>query len=63
MEYWDIYTQDGICTGRRVKRGDAMAIGDYHLVIHLLILGKMVVCCYKNVQIKKKAFPAIGILA
>ena len=29
MEYWDIYTQDGICTGRRVKRGDAMAIGDY----------------------------------
>ena len=43
MEYWDIYTQDGICTGRRVKRGDAMAIGDYHLVIHLLILGKVMI--------------------
>lgn len=57
MEYWDIYTQDGICTGRKVKRGDAMAIGDYHLVIHLLILGKDGRLLLQKRSDQKESFP------
>ena len=39
-EYWDIYTVDGQKSNRIVKRGDAMAEGDYHLVAHSLIINQ-----------------------
>lgn len=37
MEYWDIYDVYRHKTGRTGIRGEAVAPGDYHLVIHVII--------------------------
>lgn len=34
-EIWDIYDQDRKLTGRTQRRGDSLALGDYHLVVHV----------------------------
>jgi len=37
MEYWDIYDENKIKTGKIVKRGDALNNNEYHLVINAWI--------------------------
>lgn len=36
-EQWDVYTIDREPTGRTHRRGDPMANGDYHLVVHVWV--------------------------
>lgn len=46
MEYWDIYDSNRNKTGRHMRRGEEIAPGDYHLVIHICIFnreGKMLI--------------------
>lgn len=38
METWDIYDEYGNKTGRTVIRGEKLAEGDYHLVVHIWIM-------------------------
>ena len=38
MELWDIYDKDRNKTGRTHERGRPMTKGDYHLVVHIIIL-------------------------
>lgn len=37
MELWDIYDIDRNKTGRTIQRGETLAGGDYHLVVHVCI--------------------------
>ena len=37
MEYWDIYDIDRMKTGKIVQRQQGLAIGEYHLVVHVCI--------------------------
>ncbi|MBQ7783761.1 MAG: NUDIX domain-containing protein [Oscillospiraceae bacterium] len=37
MELWDIYDKDRTLTGRTMKRGEPIADGDYHLVVHVCV--------------------------
>ncbi len=37
MELWDIYDKDRMPTGRTMKRGEPIADGDYHLVVHVCV--------------------------
>ena len=37
MEMWDVYDRDRRLTGRTMRRGDEMAAGDYHLVVHVCL--------------------------
>ncbi len=37
-ELWDVYDRDRVKTGRTMVRGDAVAPGDYHLVVHVCII-------------------------
>ena len=34
-EYWDVYDGDRNPTGRTHRRGDPMADGDFHIVVHV----------------------------
>ena len=34
---WDVYDRDRRLTGRTIRRGDEMAAGDYHLVVHVCL--------------------------
>ena len=34
---WDVYDRDRRLTGRTMRRGDEMAAGDYHLVVHVCL--------------------------
>ena len=46
MEYWDIYDSNRNKTGRHMVRGEGMAPGEFHLVIHICIFnreGKMLI--------------------
>lgn len=36
-EYWDIYDKERRRTGRTHRRGDPLAAGDYHLIVHVCI--------------------------
>ena len=38
-ELWDVYDIDRVKTGRTAVRGEALAPGDMHLVIHICIFG------------------------
>jgi len=38
MEIWDIYDVDRIKTGRTIVRGEPLADGDYHLVVHIWVM-------------------------
>ena len=37
MELWDVLDRDRRLTGRTMRRGDEMAAGDYHLVVHVCL--------------------------
>ncbi|WP_315120519.1 NUDIX domain-containing protein [uncultured Clostridium sp.] len=37
MEPWDILDRDGNKTGKTVKRGKTMGIGEYHLIVNIWI--------------------------
>ncbi len=37
MELWDIYDKNRNKTGRQAVRGEGLAPGDYHLVVHIWI--------------------------
>jgi 8-oxo-dGTP pyrophosphatase MutT (NUDIX family) len=37
-EIWDIYDESRVKTGRTHRRGDYLAKGDYHLVVHIWLL-------------------------
>ena len=37
MELWDVYDRDRCLTGRTMRRGDEIAPGDYHLVVHVCL--------------------------
>ena len=37
MEMWDVLDRDRRLTGRTIRRGDEMAAGDYHLVVHICL--------------------------
>ena len=37
MEYWDVYDADRRLTGRRIRRGEKLEKGEYHLSVHVLI--------------------------
>lgn len=39
-EYWDIYDANRNKTGRVRRRGDPLAPGDYHLVVHIWVLNR-----------------------
>jgi nucleoside triphosphatase YtkD len=39
-ELWDVYDQNRHLTGRTHRRGDPLANGDYHLVVHVWILNQ-----------------------
>lgn len=46
MEQWDVFNIDRLPTGKTALRGEKMAEGDYHLVIHICIFnsdGKMLI--------------------
>ena len=34
---WDVYDRDRRLTGRTIRRGEEMAAGDYHLVVHVCL--------------------------
>ncbi|MDR2606080.1 MAG: NUDIX domain-containing protein [Oscillospiraceae bacterium] len=38
MEMWDVYDAERRRTGRLVRRGDALAAGEYHLVVQVWIV-------------------------
>lgn len=38
MEIWDVYDENGNNTGRTAIRGEKLAEGDYHLVVHIWIM-------------------------
>lgn len=38
MEMWDVYDREGRPTGRRVRRGDPLEAGEYHLAIEVWIV-------------------------
>lgn len=40
MEFWDVYDEFRNKTGRTHQRGQEMASGDYHLVVHIWIKNK-----------------------
>lgn len=40
-EYWDIYDENGIKTGRLHKRGERMQPDEYHLVVHVWIVNNI----------------------
>ena len=57
MEYWDIYDVYRNKTGRTGIRGEQVAPGDYHLVVHVIIFnsdGKMLI---QQRQSCKKSWP------
>lgn len=37
MEIWEVYDKERKKTGRTMRRGDGIAEGDYHLVIHVCV--------------------------
>jgi len=37
MEIWDVYNKDRVKTGKRMERGNAIADGDYIMVVHICI--------------------------
>ena len=40
MELWDIMNEDGVVTGKTVVRGrTVLKHGEYHLVVHIWVLG------------------------
>lgn len=39
-ELWDIYDENRVKTGRTHRRGDYLAQGDYHLVVHVWLLNR-----------------------
>lgn len=46
MEEWDIYDQDRLRTGESIRRGQRLAPGEYHLVVHVCIFhpnGKLLI--------------------
>lgn len=37
MEYRDIYTADGACTGKRIAKGEALTAGEYLYHVHIIM--------------------------
>lgn len=37
LELWDVLDEDGVPTGRTVRRGDTLKPGEFHLVVHVWI--------------------------
>lgn len=37
MEKWDIMDENGVCTGRTIRRDEKLIEGEYHLVVHIWI--------------------------
>ena len=56
-EYWDVYTEDRIRTGRLHRRGDRMKEGDYHLVVHVCIFNSKNQLLIQQRQPFKKGWP------
>ncbi|WP_059172367.1 NUDIX domain-containing protein [Bacillus sp. FJAT-27445] len=38
MEHWDVYDRNRVKTGKTAIRGEKLAQGDFHLVVHIWIL-------------------------
>lgn len=38
MEIWDIYDGDRVKTGRTISRAERLSEGEYHIVVHILIM-------------------------
>lgn len=58
MELWDVLTQDGTPTGRKVKRGgSSLKNGEYHLVVHIWPISKDGALLIQRRSFKKKIMP------
>ncbi|MBQ0037660.1 MAG: NUDIX domain-containing protein [Clostridiales bacterium] len=57
MEYWDIYDVYRNKTGRTGIRGEQVAPGDYHLVIHVIIFNSAGQMLIQQRQSCKKSWP------
>lgn len=40
QEYWDLYDENRIPLNRTIRRGDRLARGDHHLVIHVCVFDR-----------------------
>ena len=49
-EVWDIFDEQGNRTGKRIRRGELLLPGEYHLVVHIWIKDKN-----NNLLIQKRA--------
>ena len=56
-ELWDVYDQNRRLTGRLHRRGDKLAEGDYHLVVHVCIFNSKNQLLIQQRQPWKKGWP------
>lgn len=56
-EFWDVYTEERIRTGRLHRRGERMKEGDYHLVVHVCIFNSKNQLLIQQRQPFKKGWP------
>jgi isopentenyldiphosphate isomerase len=57
METWDIYDINRKLTGRTMNRGDAIAPGDFHLVVHIAIINSQGEMLIQQRQPFKEGWP------
>ena len=56
-EFWDVYTEERIRTGRLHRRGDKMKEGEYHMVVHVCIFNSRRQLLVQQRQPFKKGWP------
>ncbi len=59
MEIWDVYDEKRAKTGRTMVRGEAVAEGDYHLVVHVCIFNSKGEMLLQKRQAFKKGWPGM----
>lgn len=57
MEYWDIYDIHRIKKNKTIPRGENLAAGDYHVVVHVCIFNAKGELLIQQRQSCKKEFP------
>lgn len=59
MELWDVYNADRRPTGRLAVRGQKLAPGDYHLIVHTCIFNDAGRLLIQKRQVTKKGWPGL----
>lgn len=57
MEYWDLYDENRVFTGKTIVRGEPIPQGFYHMVVHVCIFNKKGEMLIQQRQPFKKGWP------